>query len=498
METLSQFLWIGFLAAAWFLYQSSRGNTAIVLALVLLGIRNLVVSLAIWKVIELKTLDDYATLLQLTGMGSSLLLMAGLIMLALGGRPATGSKGLLDAQATNLATLFTPRNATNAFSRAGELRDRACRGLVARAKVAGLQIIEQRSQAHSPGVWFRLDYLLPSPKPDVSLCASAVVEIECLDFHRFEHTFTVTAQVGSSVRKIPGVIALDDRALDRIHQHIVTQGKRLRLPNRVREWPWQLWRSRNKVERLGSDWMKTFLINIAVLALFIPYVGVLLTVALFVVIYFLSRGRQTYVLTSGKPLTDPRSLRWMDSWQASISGLGLLRAAVEKGIMSRLSQGGPEGATVGTERIGYWGTDNWVEREQIVVRHRRAIGFIHVVAYGDVLYVAWECLLNSASWVEQTLAKGLDRVSGLDVVANRVVAGFHRLNEYDLGDSNFLAEWMHEAIKREVKLRMAEQKIDQEIDFTVQRESRKDALAASSQTSGQADKPKTSRFMRLG
>jgi len=125
------------------------------------------------------------------------------------------------------------------------------------------------------------------------------------------------------------------------------------------------------------------------------------------------------------------------------------------------------------------------------VRHRRAIGFIHVVPYSDVLYVAWECHLNSASWVEQKLAAGVDRVSGLDVVANRVVSGTHRLNEYDVGDSNFLAEWMHEVVKREVKLRIAEAKIDQDVDFTVQRESRKDALATAAST------PAPSRFKRL-
>jgi hypothetical protein len=91
----------------------------------------------------------------------------------------------------------------------------------------------------------------------------------------------------------------------------------------------------------------------------------------------------------------------------------------------------------------------------------------------------------------------VERASGVNVVANRVVAGSHRLNEYDVSDSNFLAEWTHEAVKSEVKLRMAEHKIDQEIDFTVQRESRKDALAASAQTPPSAQKPSTERFRRL-
>ena len=44
---------------------------------------------------------------------------------------------------------------------------------------------------------------------------------------------------------------------------------------------------------------------------------------------------------------------------------------------------------------------------------------------------------------------------------------------------------------------MAEQKIDQEIDFTVQRESRTDALATASETQSQAKQPNSKRFKRL-
>ena len=64
--------------------------------------------------------------------------------------------------------------------------------------------------------------------------------------------------------------------------------------------------------------------------------------------------------------------------------------------------------------------------------------------------------------------------------------------------SYFLAEWIHEAVKREVKLKMAELKIDQEIDFTVQRESRTGAITASSADKRQDKKKKTGRFKRLG
>lgn len=494
MYQLEALIWLGFFAAAAAVWFSGRGNIWIVAGLITIGVYELVYALDIWGVFPDGLSDqDYETL-PLVGFTGAVLLVIGFLSIARGGKDGgrmAGTKGL------DLATLFTPRNETNSFSSADRLRDEACGRLVAKARAAGWEVVEQRSQAHSPNVWFRIDYLLPSPKPELSLTASVGVDIERFDFHRFEHTFTVTVQVGSRRRKIRGVTALDEDAIDRIHAFIEQPQKRLRLARRVRQWGWDLWRPLNKVKRLRPDWLMIGLYIVAFLLVLIPLVGIPMAIAAFIAIVVFQRRRQTYVLTSGKPLKDPRSLRWMDSWQASIGGLGGLAETVRQGVIGRLQKDAPEDARVEVEKIGYWGTDHWVEREQIVVTNRRAIGYIHVVPYGDTLYVAWECHLNTASWVEKQLAAGVDRESGLNVVANGVVAGTHLLNEYDVSDSNFLAEWMHEAVKREVKLRMAEHKIDQEIDFTVQRESRKDALGGRGEQDEKRKKSKLARFKRL-
>jgi hypothetical protein len=410
-------------------------------------------------------------------------------------RSNTKKQILQDAEAASVATLFTPRNATNTFSRAELIRDQACDKLVSLARGAGVEFVEQRSQAHSPNVWFRVDYLPSPPSNDLTLPVSVAVDIQRFDFHRFEHLANVTVQIGERVRKITHLIGMDESTVVEIHQHLITPGKKLRLTNRSRQFPWQFWRPRNTVKRLRRDWKTLALILLALGLAILPF-GVIGTLVVFGWLYVKFRQRRTYVLTSGKPITDPRALYWLDSWQSNIKGLGAIASTVREGLVERLRAGAPEGATVAIERIGYWGTDRWVERDQIVVVHRRAIGFVHVVPYGDALYVGWESHLNSASWIEETLARGIDRISGLYVVANRVVAGAHRLNEYDLGDCNFLAEWMHEAVKGEVKLRMAALRIDQEIDFTVQRESRKDALSEPTEGRGEK-KPGTSRFKRL-
>ena len=90
-------------------------------------------------------------------------------------------------------------------------------------------------------------------------------------------------------------------------------------------------------------------------------------------------------------------------------------------------------------------------------------------------------------------------MTGVLVHANQVVPGTQAINEYDVADANFLSEWLHEAIKRELNLKIAEHKIDQEIDFTVQRESRKGLAGSPAQAGDHADKRSArSLFKRTG
>jgi len=488
--------WIVSFIAAIYLYTSKRGNLLIILGLIGLGIQSFIYTFTDMGLLNYSIADEFYVIGPYINILSIILLVTGIIALVKNGSLQNNTTKMQSNQGVNLSTLFTPRNETNTFSKAEKLRDEACDRLLASANSANMKVIVQRSQAHSPTVWFRLDYLSPGPTDDLSLTMSVVVDIERFDYHRFEHTFTVTVQVGTKITTLTGVMQLDDAAVKRIQDYLMTPGTKLRLPDRVRKFPWQLWRPKNKIQRLRPDWFVIGFTLLAVLLTIIPFIGVFALIGIMTYLYFRSRQRRTYILTSGKPTTDPRALSWMDSWQASIPGLGASSQVVQQGIIDRLKNSGPEGAKISTEKVGYWGTDSWVEREQTVITHRRAIGFIHVVAYGETLFVAWESHINSASWVEQRLSAGVDRDSGFDVIANRVVAGFHQINEYDVSDSNFLAEWLHEAVKLEIKLRMAEHKIDQEIDFTIQRESRTDVLK-SSPDSKQKSKTKASRFKRV-
>ncbi len=497
IEVLVSYTWVAFLLAAVLVGMTKRANLAIALGLATVGLLRLLVFAQSHDWIERSSVPrEFFTWMVLAGAG---LLLAGAFQaLFAPGTPSAARSAPEGAHKTDLKTLFIPQTADNSFTRAEALRDRICNRLVELARRDKIDFVEQRSQPHSAGVWLRLDYLMPSPEAGVSLLASVSVDIERMDFHRFEHIMTVTAQVGSEVTRITGVLGLDEGAVDLVHAHITRPGTRLRLTNRLRQWGWQFWRPVNKLERLKTDHTMNFLIGATVLAAVITIpLGVVVFVGGLVLVHYTTRGRRVYVLSGGKPKVEPRTLRWMDSWQANISGLGNSVPVIKEGVMARLAARAPRGAVVGTELIGYWGPDRWIEREQIVVRHQRAMGYVHVEPYGESLYVAWESHLNSALWAEETLGRGFDRVTKLYVVANRVVAGSRQLNEYDVSDSNFLSEWMHEAVKAEVKLRMAELRIDEEIDFTVQRESRKDALSHPASPKAAEEKRGLDRFRRV-
>lgn len=469
-------LWVAYFVAAYVLLVRRVGHWAVLLGLVGLGFVNLAYQLPRWEPELADVFLDNKSLLPWLSAISVLLLVFGVVALSL--RQAAARPAASGAAAANLTTLLLPRTVTNTYTRAVALRDELARRFAAQAQAAGLRIVEQKSNAHSADVWLTVHYLLPQPDAALSLRASVEVKIRRLDFHRFEHLFDVTARLGASVRQTQGVIAIDDDAVARIQKFVSTPGERLRLANRVRTWPWEFWHKANKVARIRPDWMVAGLTALAVLLLAVPLVGILLAIGLFVGIYFHNRRRPVYTLTGGKPLTDPRDLRWLDSWQATVAGLAGATARMNEGVVNRIRIGAPAELDVGIERFGYWSVDGQVERDQLAVRYRRALGFVHVVPYGDHLYVGWECHLNAAAWAEETIARGVDRVSGCNVHANRVVYGVQQLNEYDIADANFLSEWLHEAVKRELQLQAADHKIDLEIDFTVQRESRKSAFGA--------------------
>jgi hypothetical protein len=114
-------------------------------------------------------------------------------------------------------------------------------------------------------------------------------------------------------------------------------------------------------------------------------------------------------------------------------------------------------------------------RDQIVYSLGRAIVFVQVTPYGKDLYVGWDSHLNRGFWKEEPVAEGRDE-AGKRIRVTRTVAGEATLSNFDLADMNTLAENIHRFLVREVRRLVAENRIDQEIDFEINRARRQEIL----------------------
>lgn len=473
-ELFGKFGFLLYFVAAFFLHQSRRVNLMVVSGLVILGLPGLMFLLYRMEIVSLGMTDDWVPLAWMVGLG---LIVVGAFRLA----KRSSAPAVAEAQSleTALRSLVIPRNDTNSFFRAETSRDEIYGRFEEACAEDGIQIVGYKSPAQNPTVWLQIDYVLPQDDANLSLRATVLITIQRYDFHRFEHLLTIEITQGIKKRIYLGVIQLLKEEIHAINRYMTGQEVLRLRPERVRQYGFDLWRPKNKVSRLRSDWESIGAVTGIVVLAMIPVVGILLAAAGGVAFWFYSRKRRTYILTTGKPLLDPRYLIRMDSWQTNITGLGNRFEDVRGAIINRIGTAAPDGIAVTIERIWYPGVDGKVERDQIVVRFRRAIGFVHVEPYGEDLYVGWDAHVNGGTWAEETLSRGVDKESGKLVVANRVVAGYQNSNEYDLTDVNFLTEWLHNTLTRVVRLKMEEHRIDQEIDFTIHRESRQFALEAS-------------------
>jgi hypothetical protein len=401
--------------------------------------------------------------------------------------------------------LAIPRGDHDTYSRAERLRDelsKRCRA----AMPAGLALTSYESPRGSGAVWLRLELVKPDAKlSELSLRTVIVLTVDRFDFHRFEHVLRLEVGRGVARRKVEGLTELTDADIAALLAYAAGTGAAFpRLQSvRTRQLGWQLWRPANKIKRLRRDWPALALLWAGLLVMLVGIVhlseqsdlstetceiydrcpepgfgllALLVGVAVLVARWAMLRRRRTLVLNTGKPTEDPRSLVRMDSWQVTLADVGERCEAVLKAILEELRQRHPPGVALRSEWIGYASVDSKVEREQQVASFRRAIAFLRLESYGRDLYLGWDSHVNAGVWQEQDIGQGLDRETGRPVVARRVVQGWQAPSEYDISDANFLTEWLHACVVSVVKQQMAEYRVDQEIDFTIQRESRSNAL----------------------
>ena len=198
-------------------------------------------------------------------------------------------------------------------------------------------------------------------------------------------------------------------------------------------------------------------------------------------------GLSLFKITTGKPPFEPRALVKLDSWQTVVFDIGYISDTISAELESKFSTIKEDKLQITREKVWYWGINGREEREQLVCIFNRAYVIVHIYSYGENLYIGWDANLNYARWEEYKVGEAC---FGTGLYSTQPI--WEEVNEYDLNDTNFLLETVHSFLRQIIKQVMQEKKIDQEIDFNIVRESRKEAL--------KAEKPKNNKrnkFKRL-
>jgi hypothetical protein len=391
----------------------------------------------------------------------------------------------------------------NSITRAEHVRDELEAQLRELVQSEGMDVHIVKSPPFSSSVWVSFESWVQL-KPDGLTTGRGRVSITVrpADFHHYEQVFDIEVNAHGRRRKYTSLAELSAGHLSTLVQHALGRGSLMGFfPSRLRESWWQFWRPRNALVGFKHDWVPG--VGRAAMAVgAAAMIGGQFTVGLLLVVAGVlgpkwHRRTPCHTLSAGRPPQEPRNLIRLDSWQALIGGLGALADPVKAAVRADLERIRPQGFAVGVEQIPYWGVDGLESREQMVVRFRRAIAFIHVYCYGEDLYVGWDAHVNSGTWVEKIIAEGLEPGTSQRVEVRTVTGGWHIPCEYDVSDADCLIEWVHNAVTRVARRFMEEQRIDQEIDFKIVREGRRDVVGRRDASAGEAARAVTGRFQKV-
>ena len=356
------------------------------------------------------------------------------------------------------------------------VRDRIFEQFLAAAAKHGIKALVLRSPPHIYPVWVSFESWLPVGECTRTARFRIVIQFTPLAHRRFPirlevelHDCGVDGRVNTRFVSPADLFGrrslINDRTIDQVVAYAA--GVKVPLPYLFR-WTWEDFlinasTGRNEIEsfRRRFVWVFNPPIWIAILtALVFPLIGVpLLIWSVFRHIKRRKQGEQ--VRDAGRPGMLPRDLIMMDSWFTLVHGLGARSEDVRREMAASLAgTAGPE-TECSIETIMAWGLDFLEERDQVVVRRRRALVFCHIYCYGDDLYVGWDSHLNLGEWRERELQSGFDRTIGFYTRATDVVAENAVPTLYHFSDLDSLTEWVHTRIAALVKRLLAEYKIDQ-------------------------------------
>jgi hypothetical protein len=392
-----------------------------------------------------------------------------------------------------------PRNKTNLWTRAEKTRDELYEMFSQACQSHGLEALLLHSGPYVFPAWVKFEAWQPQEDNATTERSSALITIDPKPYHEFEFEFAVTYQVKNKSRELKHVVPFGYDQVQELIAHLVNGGPKPRL-SQFREHSLQFWRVKNKIQGLRLDSLAIWK-GILIAAGFLAFMLFPVSIVFWIIagfIHWRMRQRRWIVRNDGKPDGEPRTLIRVDSWQTVLFDLGSESAMVRDRFARALQTGVGQYQRFQPERVWYWGLDGKEEREQLVLTAGRAIVFCQIYEYGQDLYVGWDGNLNRGQWVEQTVASGIDKATGNPVGISRVVPGTQPTTEYDLADLSCLMEWTHAQIVKVLKQLIAEKKIDQEIDFSIQRAERRDVIASGAEAEGGIGKTLRKAFQRTG
>lgn len=390
------------------------------------------------------------------------------------------------------------RKGFDLWSRAARVSNDLYEALQRICEDEGISALVLKSEPFIYPLWVKFECWIPRQDPALTERASWIITITPKPFHRYELEYELQVNDRGKVRKYPNLIIFTLNDAAQLIKYLLRRSPKPSFrSSQLRQHGFQFWKPINKINALRVNWTGLLPFPLLFLGIWLIVVGagsqltlsgIALTLGGIVAGYFLNQ-QEALVRCLGKPEAEPRYLIRVDSWQAVISGLGKDTQLLRERFLRSLEPPFTNGFRHGLEHIWYWGVDGKVEREQFALTLGRAMVFCQIYQYDQELYAGWDGHLNAGQWVEKTIAKGIDKQARHLTSINSVVPGYQPVTEYDITDLNCLIEWTHTRLTKLIKELMEERKIDQEVDFKIQRGERQNLVRGES-ADASAEKPR--------
>jgi hypothetical protein len=177
-----------------------------------------------------------------------------------------------------------------------------------------------------------------------------------------------------------------------------------------------------------------------------------------------------------RPELAPRRLFLVDSWQTSVPDVGPYFSQLVSRIERAVNAVDP---AIGArwENHQYRTPYGFESRSRLTLTKGQAVVHLHIYPFANDAFVGWDGYMNWARWAE-TEAVSTNVRDGKRVDYRSLAVGPHIPNDFDLVELNALCELVHRRIVTEIKALLKEKQIEAEIDFSIIRGNRENALKA--------------------